>query len=642
MSFQADTVMQLQRLLAFFHIESTVLTSSRASAIIYGTPMPITGSVAAQATNAYNSALSIANEQYANAKSAVSAQISGEPKPVHQEMLSSAEKVYSDYVSAANEKYQSAVSAVSTAAYGTSTPAYQSVFESMSLMAQSRLSEGLSAASAQYSDAKSYVAAVQTGAPEKQKLGAQIQEQYYAGIGMAHARYSEFLEAASSAIMPTTSPFLSKASASIYGTPTNKYQAALDTAASYYSQAVATASAQLDQVLASVSSIGSGAKDVVPTASLAAVASSRYSAAIAMASSSYSSIQSEFAKKAQQGSSAASSAIIGTETPWTESVASAASENWEALITKASSQIYGAPTPYFVTRRLFSEAKEYAAQATDGAAAQYSAVQSLIGELVYGKEPDFTESVYNRLSVAYYTGAGEAVASVTSMASEAYASASSVVGSVFTPPPTMEAILDAAASRVNEAVDAASVQFYGAKKGYGEEAVSSASKAYSEMASVVSNQVYGSSTGYVEAAQSSIADAASSAQEALSAALYGTPTGTYESLTSVAGGTLAAATSVVAENLAAVQSVAGEKVGSVQAAASEAVYGPEKGALESAQSRLTAAVESARVKLAEFAESAGEGASKAVREASEGVEDFASSVGSVVSAATGMAKHDEL
>lgn len=54
----------------------------------------------------------------------------------------------------------------------------------------------------------------------------------------------------------------------------------------------------------------------------------------------------------------------------TESVASAASENWEQLITKASSQIYGAPTPYFITRRLLSEAKEYAAQATDGAISQ--------------------------------------------------------------------------------------------------------------------------------------------------------------------------------------------------------------------------------------------------------------------------------
>merc|ERR1712058_15514 len=156
----------------------------------------------------------------------------------------------------------------------------------------------------------------------------------------------------------------------------------------------------------------------------------------------------------------------------TESVASAASENWEALITKASEQVYGAPTPYFVTRRLLSEVKEYAAQATDGAMSQYAAVQSLIGELVSGKEPDFTESVYGRLSSAYYTGAGQAASSASSYASEAYASASSVVSSVFTPPPTLEAILDSASLRVNEAVEAASVQFYGSQKGTYEEATS--------------------------------------------------------------------------------------------------------------------------------------------------------------------------
>lgn len=52
-------------------------------------------------------------------------------------------------------------------------------------------------------------------------------------------------------------------------------------------------------------------------------------------------------------------------------------------------------------------------------------------------------------------------------------------------------------------------------------------------------------------------------------------------------------------------------------------------------------MESAHVKLAEFAAAAGEGASEAVRKAREGMEEFASSVSSVVGEATSHVK-DEL
>lgn len=203
-------------------------------------------------------------------------------------------------------------------------------------MAQSRLSEGLSLASSRFSDATSYVAAINTGTPQKQKMSLQMQEQYYAGVGMAHARYSEYLAAVSSAIMPKSTPFhesvYRKASAGIVGTETHGYEKALSTADAYYSSAVSKASAQLDKV--------------VPTPSLADQASSQYSAAVAEASSSYSSVSSVIASKIQAQTSQAWGAVYGSETPLTEAIASKASENWEALITKASEQIYGATTPY--------------------------------------------------------------------------------------------------------------------------------------------------------------------------------------------------------------------------------------------------------------------------------------------------------
>jgi hypothetical protein len=591
--------------------------------------MPIIDSVAAQATSVYNDALSRAKEQYSHAKCLVSAQISNEPKAVHEEMFGSVENAYSGFILAATSRLQSALSAASTVAYGTPTPIHQSIIESMSSIAQSRLSEGLSVASAHYREAKSYISAVQTPAPVKQKLLMQMQDQYYAGLGMAHARYSEFLEAASSALMPTP-PLPSKASASILGVPTGQFQVALDAASKHYSQAIASASSQLDGVLGSISSVRVAHSDVVPTAGLAGIASSHYTAAVAEASSSYSSLKSMISQKVQAGASAASSVVIGNETPWTESMASAASENWEAIITKASSQIYGAPTPYFVSRSLLSEAKLYGSQATDAVAAQYSAVQSLISELVAGKEPDFTESVYSHLSSAYYTGASQVVSSASSYAGEAYASASSVVSSVFTSPPILEVILDSASSHVSEVVEAASTQFYGTKKGSYEQAVSSASSAYSSMSSVVSEQVYGTSTEFFEAAQRSIADVASSAQKALSEALYGTPTGAYDSVTSAARHAYASATSI-----------ASDQYSSAQAAISEVFYGREKGALESAQSRLSVAVESARKRLAEFAVDAGTEVSEAVSAVSEGIDELASSVGSALSPATTRNK-DEL
>ena len=143
--------------------------------------MPITDSIAAKATNVYNAALSRAKDHYSQARSIVSAQISGEPKPVHEEMFSSVEAAYSDSVKVASSRLNEALSAASTAVYGTPTPAYQSVFLSLLEVAQSNLAEGLGAASSHFDEATNYVAAISTPAPAKQKLLAQIQNQYYAG-----------------------------------------------------------------------------------------------------------------------------------------------------------------------------------------------------------------------------------------------------------------------------------------------------------------------------------------------------------------------------------------------------------------------------------------------------------------------------
>ena len=141
-----------------------------------------------------------------------------------------------------------------------------SYFESVSAIASSRLSSGLSAASAQYAQS--------TGAPG----------QYYAAIGLAHERYSEFVGAASSAV----------------------YGAQQGTVESLASVASASAASLASGVSGSAQSVAANAQAA-----------------------------------GQSAASGVSSGVYGSETPWAESVASQASVNWDAVIAKASDQVYG-------------------------------------------------------------------------------------------------------------------------------------------------------------------------------------------------------------------------------------------------------------------------------------------------------------
>ncbi|KAI7597599.1 hypothetical protein KC319_g23175, partial [Hortaea werneckii] len=170
-------------------------------------------------------------------------------------------------------------------------------------------------------------------------------------------------------------------------------------------------------------------------------------------------------------------------------MASQASQNWEAIIARASKQVYGQPPPF--TAVVMSSANAYAAQATDAAAQHYEAVQALLSEVISGREPDFTESVMSRLQSAYSTGAPELASSASSYASEAYESASSAVESIFTPPAEMHNFMDALNDQLNAAVDAASAQVYGSKKGPVDSATEAAASAYTDAASRASEAVYG-------------------------------------------------------------------------------------------------------------------------------------------------------
>ncbi|OAG03227.1 uncharacterized protein CC84DRAFT_1125527 [Paraphaeosphaeria sporulosa] len=548
-----------------------------ASYAIYGTPTPtaVIQTVRTHASSRYNEAVSIANAQFENAKSQFSVLVSGTTKPAHETMLAMIEKAYSDSLAAASERLDAALQYTESVKSYAAGPT-QGYFESVSSIASSRLSEGLSQATAQFSSE-----------PTDSPVLDGARRQYYEAIGLAHARYSEFLGAASTAV---------------YGPE----QGTFESLASVASESAASVAG----------SAQSYASDVSDSAQSAAAKAQEAAASLA---------------------SQVSSGVIGSETAWTESVASQASQNWEALIAKASNQVYGAPTPWAAS--VYSQAGEYAAQATAQAAEQAAAVQALISELVIGKEPDFTESVMARFSAAYYTALPAAVSSVNSIASEniaavtsyagesfeaasefaaeAYASASSVVESVFVPPPAIETIISNVNEQLNAAVESASAAVYGTQKGTIEQASESVVNAYASVQSKASEAIYGTAQ-----ASHDFAAVASSAQAAISEAIFGTPAATGISASAANGA--AAAASVYSS----VASVASEKAANAAAAASEAIYGPKQGAVESASARLAAAVEAANSRISELyaaastnAEAVASSASSVAAEATKRVKD---------------------
>ncbi|KAL9104618.1 MAG: hypothetical protein Q9163_000483 [Psora crenata] len=615
---------------------------SAASTAMYGSP--------------HQQMISAANARYSNAMAAASSQLEyaktaagATSKPGYEKVMSDASSRYSSLIDAASGQHASATRAASEAIYGPS----QSPLGSISALASSRLADSLNAARAQYEGVKSIAGATPT--PVHQQYLQEGQRKYYEAVGLAHERYSEFINNAKAAVYGTPTPvhqsLASAASEQIYGTPTPAYQGMLDHAQAQYSQMTSQASEKFQAVLGSANS-AVGKTEKSPAQSIIDSASSQYSSALSVASASLSSVSaaassgiygtstgkiqsvaSVASERAASISVAVSTAAIGSETPWSASMASQASQNWEALVSKASEQVYGAPTPFHES--VYSQAGAYAAQASNTAAAQFEAVQALFSELVSGREPDFTESVMNRLSAAYYTGAHASMAaSASSYANVVYSSASSAVSSVFTPPATLETIIAAANEQINAAVDAASKQVYGTEKGTFEKGSSAARSVAASASSRISDVVYGTQPGYIDYAQKSMDDIAASASEAIAAAIYGTTaTGATASVTSAASEAYNTISSALVDKVERGR----EAVEVTRQKIREAVYGPEKGAMESAQAKILEAVESAKERMATMVGTAGAAADRIQNAVGEGV-------GSIASAAakTGGKVKDEL
>ncbi|KAI1364768.1 hypothetical protein F5Y08DRAFT_202165 [Xylaria arbuscula] len=393
-------------------LDDDVLSSASSAFSVAQSDVP--ASITSAAQSAYTAALAGAADQYSRAMSAVSVQISGEPKPAHEEMLSSVSSGYFSAIAAANSRLNQALMAASENVYGTPTtkrlpdmPTMPSVdWERVQSIAQQNFEDSVTWASEQYDSAKVAIGAAEPtpstyleGAEKRaEKLLDQAKHNYFAGVGLAHARYSEFLSAASTAVSSLTAT----------PTPTNIQESA-SSAASVASEAAGSVA----------SSVGDSA-----------------SSAVSAASEAVESIASSVGDMAGDAKD-----LID--------------QSWDAVVSRVSSQIYGAPTPtpwyenlYAVAGDYASQAgdsalsaseavadqvaaasslmEEYAASANSAASSQYVAVSSLVSELVIGKEPTYTESVYSRLAHAYTTG----LSSASSIGSVASATAASVVSAV--------------------------------------------------------------------------------------------------------------------------------------------------------------------------------------------------------------------
>lgn len=410
--------------------------------------------------SAYSVATSRANSQYEQAISIMSVQIHGTPEPHQAKMLASLTEAYSNAMATASSRMDEALKAASTKVYGkptktnkilpTAVPAMPTVptveWAQIESIASERLNQGRAWAEEQYESAKIAIGlatpAPSTPSEHVNRALENARHNYYAGLGVAHARYSEFMAAASSAFCSMTA---TPTPTDLAGTVSSLSSVASESAASAASVAsenAASAALAASQGAASaVSAVGEGA------VSVASVITDNAAAAASMVSDNAAAAASVVSDNAAYAASVASENVAFAASMASENAASAVGkvgEGWDVVVNKISIEIYGAPTPtpwyasvYHAAgdnaASVTSAAGVYAMAASDELSNQFQAVSSILSEALVGKEPTYSESVISRVSAAYATAAasassfgGAARASVTSVAAEAGKSAQSV------------------------------------------------------------------------------------------------------------------------------------------------------------------------------------------------------------------------
>lgn len=422
-------------------------TFGAAESIISAMQSDIPATISSAASSAYSAAMSGAAERYSQALSIISAQVSGTPQPAHEQVLASVTSAYGNAVAAASSRLDAALNVAKQGIFATTTtnalPAVPTFADwaGIESMAASRLNEGQVWAAQQYESAKvaiglatptptdisgtvssvasaageSLSAATAAAGQNVEKLLHNAQLNYYAGLGLAQARYSEFLAAASNALSSMTAT----------PTPTD-IAGTLSSAASVASESAASVASVVSENASSVAAAG---YDNVASAA---------DAAGTLAAAGYDNVAS-----AADAAGTFAAAGYDNVASVADSAATFAHESWDAVVNQLSLQVYGQTTPTFWYDNFYEAASTYASSATEAvgggsdavtsaagsyaaaaseeASKQYVVVSSIVSELLLGKEPTFSESVFSRLAGAY-SAATSSANSFASVASETVSS----------------------------------------------------------------------------------------------------------------------------------------------------------------------------------------------------------------------------
>ncbi|KAF8244349.1 hypothetical protein K440DRAFT_663512 [Wilcoxina mikolae CBS 423.85] len=468
---------------------------------------------------------------------------------------------------------------------------------------QSRLAEASKAVSQAVLDA---VGRGTTTTPLPESLQSRASELHASAISVAssilHGTPTPVTEEWASIATDKYSSAVAAASSILYGTPTPTYEMLIQKAKEAYARATEAAG---DSLQAAKSLAVTTDKPIQE--SMYSVASEKYSSALSVADASYSSILSAGAEakkkydaaladaqyRQKQAEAAASIAehrehIMNLAHEKFLQAAEDAEKTYNSWYYAASSQIYGTPAPSGVSASaasLASEAAESIASASDSAqelaALRYAELQSLVNELIYGKEPTFSESVMNRFSSALYGTPAPLLSRVSSVA----ASATEAVASM---PPAIDAMVSDAISRVKAA------------------------------AAEASTAVYGKEPTQIEKYQQRLRILGQEAVDSISVAVYGTEKSTFEKATETAASMASQASENVAYAASQASSAAssvGVKLGFVE---EEKAYKDQL--IENARKRIWSVIESAEEALRSVGECA-EGYARQAEEAYESVKE---------------------
>ncbi|PGH36123.1 hypothetical protein GX50_00978 [[Emmonsia] crescens] len=231
-----------------------------------------------EASSLYSDSLSQAKKLYDIAHSAASAHDSG---AADEGIVASIESAYSGSLQHASENLESRLEAASEYAGIPSSPAPSPTANNDILSsASAQLQENLKRAS--LSLASAMASATDETALPGQQIILDARRRYYEALGLAHDEYSIFINSASSYVQPPEETSIS--------TPASK--PILEEANSEFSVVSSLASASLDAVLYSVSSVGAATIDPVSASSLIEEASSRLHDALSAATASLASVSS--------------------------------------------------------------------------------------------------------------------------------------------------------------------------------------------------------------------------------------------------------------------------------------------------------------------------------------------------------------